>query len=105
MCGATRRVCHPVTVLRHRECTEHSTERIPSRLAGRNLIASGGWGAPSETLSDLREGLETTAQALLLHLKVSEPEKNLLSLQTANFRRPRSKTRGFRGATWGQQKR
>lgn len=31
-----------------------------SRLPGGNLIASGGWGAPSETLWDLCEGLEST---------------------------------------------
>jgi hypothetical protein len=31
-----------------------------ARLEGGNLIASGGWGAPSETLWDLCEGLETT---------------------------------------------
>lgn len=31
-----------------------------SRLSGGNLVAAGGWGAPSETLWDLCEGLETT---------------------------------------------
>ncbi|TDB80935.1 major capsid protein [Micromonospora sp. KC721] len=31
-----------------------------SRLAGGNLVAAGGWGAPSETLWELCEGLETT---------------------------------------------
>ncbi|WP_349876186.1 major capsid protein [Micromonospora sp. HUAS YX12] len=31
-----------------------------SRLSGGNLVAAGGWGAPSETLWELCEGLETT---------------------------------------------
>ncbi|MDG4796940.1 major capsid protein [Micromonospora sp. WMMD1082] len=31
-----------------------------SRLTGGNLVAAGGWGAPSETLWELCEGLETT---------------------------------------------
>lgn len=31
-----------------------------TRLSGGNLVAAGGWGAPSETLWDLCEGLETT---------------------------------------------
>lgn len=37
---------------------EHAASQ--SGPSGGNLIAAGGWGAPSETLWDLREELETT---------------------------------------------
>lgn len=39
------------------DLVEHAASE--SRLDGGNLVAAGGWGAPSETLWDLCEGLET----------------------------------------------
>ncbi|MGI5151363.1 major capsid protein [Plantactinospora sp. CA-294935] len=40
------------------DLVEHAASE--QRLQGGNLVAAGGWGAPSETLWDLCEGLETT---------------------------------------------